>query len=84
LLNEETMDRINAIIEKHEKEPFLRWNYNLKMKLRYNFAEDSKRTWNKIKMTAILPSEIKPEPFCKSLWKKLVQLPSRIEYRRIQ
>jgi hypothetical protein len=25
--------------------------------------EDSKRTWNKIKMTASLPSEIKPEQF---------------------
>jgi hypothetical protein len=43
LLNEETLDRINAIIEKHEKEPFLRWNYNLKTKLRYNFEEDSKK-----------------------------------------
>jgi hypothetical protein len=41
----------------------LRWNYNLKTKLRYNFAEDSKRTWNKIKMTASLSSEIKPEQF---------------------
>jgi hypothetical protein len=38
------MDNINAIIEKHEKEPLLRWNYNLKTKLRYNFAEDFKRT----------------------------------------
>jgi hypothetical protein len=63
LQNIETMDRINTIIEKHEKEPFLRWNYNLKPKLRLNFAEDSKRTWNKIKMTASLPSEIKPEQF---------------------
>jgi hypothetical protein len=36
LLNEETMDNINTIIERHEKEPFLRWNYNLKTKLRYN------------------------------------------------
>jgi hypothetical protein len=63
LLKEETMDDINTIIEKHEKEPFLSWNYNLKTKLRYNFAEDSKRTWNKIKMTANLPSEIKPEQF---------------------
>jgi hypothetical protein len=62
-LNEEAMDNINAIIEKHEKEPFLRWNYNLKTKLRYNFAEDSKRTWNKIKMTASLPLEIKLEQF---------------------
>jgi hypothetical protein len=33
LLNEETMDNINTIIEKYEKEPFLRWNYNLKTKL---------------------------------------------------
>jgi hypothetical protein len=65
LLNEETMDNINTIIEKHEKEPFLRWNYNLKTKLRYNFAEDSKRTWNQIKMTASLLSEIKPEQFAK-------------------
>jgi hypothetical protein len=67
LLNEEIMDNINAIIEKHEREPFLRWNYNLKTKLRYNFAEDSKRTWNKIKMTASLPSEIKPEQFANHL-----------------
>jgi hypothetical protein len=44
ILNEETMDNINTIIEKYEKEPFLRWNYNLKTKLRYNFADDSKRT----------------------------------------
>jgi hypothetical protein len=63
LLNEETMDNINTIIERHEKEPFFRWNYNLKTKLRYNFAEDSKRTWKKIKMTASLPSENKPEQF---------------------
>jgi hypothetical protein len=33
LLKEESMDSINTIIEKHEKEPFLRWNYNLKTKL---------------------------------------------------
>jgi hypothetical protein len=52
------MDNINTIIEKYEKEPFLRWNYNLKTKLWYNFAEDSKRTWNQIKMTASLHSEI--------------------------
>jgi hypothetical protein len=57
------MDKICATIERHEKEPFLRWNYNLKTKLRYNFAEDSKRTWNKIKMTTSLPTEIKPEQF---------------------
>jgi hypothetical protein len=63
LLNEETMDIINTIIEKYEKEPFLRWNYNLKIKLRYNFAEDFKKTRNKIKITASLPSEIKPEQF---------------------
>jgi hypothetical protein len=63
LLNEKTIDNINTIIEKHEKEPFLRWNYNLKTKLRYNFHEDSKRTWNKFKMTATLSSEIKPEQF---------------------
>jgi hypothetical protein len=35
----------------------------LKTKLRYNFAEDSKRTWNKIKIMVSLPSEIKPEQF---------------------
>jgi hypothetical protein len=35
----------------------------LKIKLKYNFAENSKRTWNKIKMTASLPSEIKLEQF---------------------
>jgi hypothetical protein len=63
MLNEEILDNINIAIEKHEKEPFLRWNYNLKTPLRYNFAEDSKRTWNKIKMTASLPSDIKPEQF---------------------
>jgi hypothetical protein len=44
ILNEETMDNINIAIEKYEKEPFLRWNYNLKTKLRYNFSEDAKRT----------------------------------------
>jgi hypothetical protein len=38
LLNEEIMDNINTIIERHEKETFLKWNYNLKTKLRYNFA----------------------------------------------
>jgi hypothetical protein len=63
LLNGETMDNINIIIEKHEKEHFLRSKYNLKTKLRYNFAEDSKRTRNKIKMTASLLSEITPEQF---------------------
>jgi hypothetical protein len=34
-----------------------------KTKLRYNFAEDSKIIWDKIKMTASLLSEIKPEQF---------------------
>jgi hypothetical protein len=57
------MDNISTIIEKYEKEPFLRWNYNLKTKLRYNFAEDTKRTWNKIKITPSFPSEIKSEQF---------------------
>jgi hypothetical protein len=57
------LDNINTIIEKYEKESFLRWNYNLKTKLRYNFAEDSKPTTNKIKKTASLHSEIKPEQF---------------------
>jgi hypothetical protein len=61
--NEEILDNINRTIEKYEKEPFLKWNYNLKTKLRYNFAEDSKRIRNKIKMTASLPSDIKPEKF---------------------
>jgi hypothetical protein len=63
ILNEEILDNINAAIEKYEKEPFLKWNYNLKTKSRNNFAEDPKRTWNKIKMAASLPSEIKTEQF---------------------
>jgi hypothetical protein len=34
-----------------------------KIKIRYNFAEDAKRTWNKIKQTAGQASKIKPEIF---------------------
>jgi hypothetical protein len=78
LLNEETMDNINTIIEKDEKEPFLRWNYNFKTKLRYNFAEDSKRTWNKIKMTASLPSKIKPEQFANHYGENWSNSPSKM------
>jgi hypothetical protein len=47
-------------------------------KLRYNFAEDSKRTWNKIKMTASLPSEIKPEQFANHYGKNWSNCPQEL------
>jgi hypothetical protein len=57
VLNDDLLDNLKIQLERYEKEPFLRWNYCLKSKVRYNFAEDSKRAWNKIKMTARLPSK---------------------------
>jgi hypothetical protein len=48
-----------GILEK----PYRKWLAKEKTKIRYNFAEDAKRTWNRIKQTAGQVTTIEPEIF---------------------
>jgi hypothetical protein len=46
--------------------------------LRYNFSEDSKRTWGKIKGTASLPATIKPQEFADHYGKNWSNAPQEL------
>jgi hypothetical protein len=47
------------------KKPYKEWTAKEKSKIRYNFAEDAKRIWNRIKQTAGQATKIEREEFRK-------------------
>jgi hypothetical protein len=46
---EEHEEEISCLAEGILEKPYSEWLAKEKTKIRYNFAEDAKRTWNKIK-----------------------------------
>jgi hypothetical protein len=40
-----------------------KWNFKEKAKLRFNFAEDPKRIWNKISLGKSLAPKLRPQDF---------------------
>jgi hypothetical protein len=50
-----------------------------KTKIRYNFAENAKRTWNRIKLTAGQATKIKPKDFAEHYSKNWEQKPKNVE-----
>jgi hypothetical protein len=56
-------EEIDRIAEEVLKKPYREWMAKEKTKIRYNIAEDAKRTWNKIKQTTGQTSKIKPDEF---------------------
>jgi hypothetical protein len=49
-----------------------------KTKIRYNYAEDAKRTWNRIKQTCGQATKIKPEVFKEHYEKNWANAPQEI------
>jgi hypothetical protein len=49
IINEMRMLEIQSLAANIIKKPYQDWMYKKKMKIRYNFAENAKRTWNLIK-----------------------------------
>jgi hypothetical protein len=43
--------------------PYKEWMMKGKTKIRYNYSEDAKRTWNRVKQTCGKAIKIKPEIF---------------------
>jgi hypothetical protein len=54
-------EEISCLAEGILEKPYRDWLAKEKTKIRYNFAEDAKRTWNRIKQTAGQATTIEPE-----------------------
>jgi hypothetical protein len=52
IINKMKMLEIQSLEENIIIIPYQYWMYKEKTKIRYNFAEDTKRTWNRIKQPA--------------------------------
>jgi hypothetical protein len=55
------MLEIQVLAESIIQKPYQEWMFKEKTKIKYNFAEDAKRTWNRIKQSAGQATKIKQE-----------------------
>jgi hypothetical protein len=56
-------EEINCMVEEIIEKPNREWMGKIKTKIRYNFAEDPKKTWNRLKQTAGQVITVSPEEF---------------------
>jgi hypothetical protein len=62
-IDDMTMLEVQSLAENIIGKTYQDWMYKEKTKIRYNFAEDAKRTWNRIKQPAGQATKIEPGVF---------------------
>jgi hypothetical protein len=62
-MSEKAEEELNELAVKTLEIPYREWMMKEKTKIRYNYAEDAKRTWNRIKQASGQATKIKPEIF---------------------
>jgi hypothetical protein len=77
-LSESKEEELEVLAERTIEAPYKEWMAKEKTKIRYNFAEDAKRTWNRIKQTCGQATKIKPETFKEHYEKNWSNAPDEI------
>jgi hypothetical protein len=79
LISEFDLLEIQRVADNIIRKPYQDWMYKEKTKIRYNFAEDAKRTWNRIKQPAGQATKISPDIFAEHYSQNWEIEPARID-----
>jgi hypothetical protein len=77
-MKEEDEQHLEELAERTIEGPYKEWMAKEKTKIRYNFPEDAKRTWNRIKQTCGQATKILPEKFKEHYEKNWSNTPEEI------
>jgi hypothetical protein len=78
VITEKEEEELIELAERTIEVPYKEWMQKEKTKIRYNFAGDAKRTWNRIKQTCGQATKIKPEVFKEHYEKNWPNAPKEI------
>jgi hypothetical protein len=78
IMSEKTEQELNELVVETLETPYREWMMKEKTKIRYNYAEDAKRTWNSRKQTCEQAKKIKTEIFKEHYEKNWANVPQEI------